>query len=706
MAWTRAHELPTMVKSPLGSYLRRVALVLSPLIWLALVACVGTPTQEPPAAVDPTAPGPSAQEPTAPAAEPSPVASDPESKPPIDLPNDAPPIEPDNAWSLKRFSRVPGSIYFSPDMRYVRWYVDDEIVIFDVEHQEPVLSFPKGTSIVFSPDGQRLAWIDAAGSLFLRDLTSNAEAARVDGTSADCCSTLSFSPDGSKLLVVDRDEERELPSYVRVLDLDTDQELFSRGLYGSAEFSPGGNSIGIQEDLLTGVTLWDLGSSENYDRVAGFDTAAPIYGVTFAPDWSTIAFYARAGGELLDVSTGNSLFEFIGIPLGFTPDGQTLLASEEGWLESSECTGSVCLYDVESGLIRGTIPEKVTILDLTMSPSGKLLATHGDSSFRLWDLARAVEARMPVDVGTVKGVKFSPDGRLLLVYVDGQETEDWTEIWAVDPTVSTTRIQFDPGATTWTTEFDTDRGDFRRYELYALGDQVMQVFVTGQGTDFDIRAANGTVLTGNERRKPFWRGVLPSSQDYRIELRTADRDWVENSASLSIAIAPRGQDSQTWTYSDPDGQFTLEYSDYFALDPEREFLSMSRGDERLRLTFVGTDFMDGTNLEGAFVSVARSDDPEIVADCLTTGEYERDLGRATINDQLFSRSEFSDGGMGRFYNQTTYRTVYAGSCYEIALLEDVRTIGHGIPNDPRQEFDREGLLELMREVLFSLEFTG
>jgi len=466
--------------------------------------------------------------------------------------------------------------------------------------------------------------------------------------------------------------------------------------------------IGLVSSRMIGVTLWDVERLEELETISGFSTAAPVYAVHFSPDWRSLAFWARAGGDLFDLSTGQKKFEFIGEPMEFTPDGRTLATSETGWMDS-ECTRSVCLYDVETGAVRAILPHGEIVWNLEISPDGALLATWNHGRIRLWDVSRGIMiANLHVDSGNVGSVGFSPDGRYLLAYVQGGDSEgDVVELWAVDSTASVTRIEFEPGATTWSYETPTTRGETQRFALYALAGQTMQVFASGKGTSLTIRGEDGSMLMTSHLSQDFWRGTLPLSQDYFIELDTLDLEGIDDSASMSIAIAPLGQDTQLIAYSDPEGHFELEYSDYFAINMRPRLIPNLKGEELLRLAFVGTEYFEGTNLQDAFVAIARSDDPEIVADCTGPMDlYEQAQGKETINGHDYSKWSASDGGMGQFYNQNAYRTADSGVCCEVIFYENVLSIAHFAPELVLEEYDRASLIEKMREVLHSLDFMG
>jgi hypothetical protein len=346
------------------------------------------------------------------------------------------------------------------------------------------------------------------------------------------------------------------------------------------------------------------------------------------------------------------------------------------------------------------------VWDLEFAPDGRLLATDGGVNVRLWDAEKATEAaNIPVDFGKVWSVGFSPDGRYLLAYTHSHEDEaQVVGLWAVDPTAAARRIEFDPGATIWTTEVPTRKGETQRFELYALKGQTMQVFAGGEGTSLAILGEDGSELKKSDRDHPFWRGTLPATQDYYVQLTTPDQDWVAESIPLSIAIAPSGRESQILSYADQSGQVELEYSDYFVIDPEPRLYPILEGSELFRLKFVGTEFFEGTNLMDAFIAIARSDAPDIVAGCADKLiPNEQHLGAETFNDHAYSKWEGAEVAMGHLYLQTTYRTAVGDACYQVTLHEQ-SVVPELFPSDQIGEYDRNALNEKFRAVVRTIEF--
>ena len=81
-----------------------------------------------------------------------------------------------------------------------------------------------------------------------------------------------------------------------------------------------------------------------------------------------------------------------------------------------------------------------------------------------------------------------------------------------------TRIQFEPGSTSATVTGSIEQSDVEHYVLRALAGQTMEVIITSLYNDvlLDVLGADGTVLKRHAVGQPYWRGELPSTQDYFI----------------------------------------------------------------------------------------------------------------------------------------------------------------------------------------------
>ena len=104
------------------------------------------------------------------------------------------------------------------------------------------------------------------------------------------------------------------------------------------------------------------------------------------------------------------------------------------------------------------------------------------------------------------------------------------------------RIQFAPGATSALVSGGAPPGGAHNYILGAMADQKMSVHLTvTQGLGLlVIWGADGTVLISDHAGATDWSGVLPSTQDYYIDVRAA-ADYPPLLYALEVAIPVRIQ---------------------------------------------------------------------------------------------------------------------------------------------------------------------
>lgn len=270
------------------------------------------------------------------------------------------------------------------------------------------------------------------------------------------------------------------------------------------------------------------------------------------------------------------------------------------------------------------------------------------------------------------------------------------------------RIQFEQGATSATLEDSLEVGQRKRYVLYAHAGQTMRVFAEPLGLDLRIWGENGTVLRTEDDHLEFWRGELPVTQEYLMEVALPWEDPVQGKWGfrLSVLINPRGQAIQGRTYRDEEHGVELEYSDYFVESTPPHAVPLMKGTLVLCLAFVGSEYFENTNLRNVYFLVGSSADTDIVADCVARkGRYERVLGEEIVNSITFHKGAFTEGATGSFYRAEIYRTLHTDACYEVVFFIHYWNIRGYDPERGIKRFDREAVLQKLREVFLTFRFV-
>ncbi len=262
-----------------------------------------------------------------------------------------------------------------------------------------------------------------------------------------------------------------------------------------------------------------------------------------------------------------------------------------------------------------------------------------------------------------------------------------------DSAANAYRIEFGAGGT-WAQYDGTldDSSKSVRYVLSAMQGQVMSVSIV-ESWPFFVDVSNGGNLIGNGQRvHPFWRGTLPATGDYFVNVRTQ----MPGNYTLRVAINLPGRAHQTFDYQ--HSLFSLRYSDEFSpttYAPVGDF----KGSPSLILNFINSDFYGPiTNLSEAYFIVNTVADTGTCTQLTAPGEIL--LGTKIFNSNTFTSSQFVGAAAGNIYEQLFYRTALNGTCYEIVFFMHSGNIGNYTPGTVA-EFNRAALLQKFEEVLAS-----
>jgi WD40 repeat protein len=326
----------------------------------------------------------------------------------------------------KELRRLPcgaaGGVAFSPNGKTVAAiYITREIEITEVATGKEVARFksftaPRGEplDLAFSPDGTKLAVIERDG-LYLRDAATGRVLQTLRRHRADF-GVVAFSSDGT--LASASGNER----VIRLWDFTTGK--MKRVLSGHPEiivslsFSRDGKRLvsASYQDF----RVWDVAGGKLALTKPGFARLG-CGPVALSPDGKTVA---QGTANLLhklvfwDVATGKEIDSRPGhaFPVGFVafaPGGKVVTCGRP--------FGSAArVWDQASGKQVRLLEEKgQAIQHAALSPGGKLAATvRRDGTVSLWDLAtgkRKGTLRALADSDRVSCLAFSPDGKTLAV---------------------------------------------------------------------------------------------------------------------------------------------------------------------------------------------------------------------------------------------------------------------------------------------------
>lgn len=291
--------------------------------------------------------------------------------------------------------------------------------------QAAQLSVSNPTRLIWSLDSKALGVLSQTELFLFNAITLLSAHFAASSTTTQ----LAFSSDGHTLALVS-DQGVELRDAITGQVLHTLKP--TDRTYG-AVFSPDGHTLALASAGEIAVTLWDVAGGRQTRKLTGFQTAAPVYSVSFASDGRTLIWLSRGLVQLMDLATGKLGPEFrhedfvTGVAL--TTDGKILATAAAGTV-SGKYTPLVKLWDAASGKELGILVQAEGSGSIAFSPNGKILAAASGKTVKFWDVSTKKEiANLTGHADGINAVAFSPDGRTLA----SAASDSTVKLWRVSP---------------------------------------------------------------------------------------------------------------------------------------------------------------------------------------------------------------------------------------------------------------------------------
>ncbi len=210
---------------------------------------------------------------------------------------------------------------------------------------------------------------------------------------------------------------------LEIWDINLGTVLLSKDIdfpFGGASFSPDGSRVMLPSMEEWAGVMFSTVDGSLQGEVTGFETAAPVYNVSYGPDGTQAIWFSRATLQISDLSTGILGLQFNHMDFinswVLSPQRDLLVTATYGEV-AGVYQPVIYLWNIETGENNIKLTPGEIINGLGLDPGGYLLAAGAPAHVLIYDLADASQiAQLPLPgAETVTDIAFAPDGKTLAV---------------------------------------------------------------------------------------------------------------------------------------------------------------------------------------------------------------------------------------------------------------------------------------------------
>ncbi|MDJ0736839.1 MAG: TIR domain-containing protein [Nostocaceae cyanobacterium] len=275
----------------------------------------------------------------------------------------------------------------------------------------------KGTvfDVAWSGDGETIATGSGDGTIKLWNLNGK-EIETIPVGDKNEVYSVDFSPDGKTIAFASDDNN------VKISSLQEEQPKTlgkHNDLVLSVAWSPDGKTIASASKDKT-IKLWDK-QGKVLQTLRGHQKG--VRSVSFSPDGKTIAtasedgtiklWNVKNGQEIKTITVGKKNNKVYSV--SFSPDGKKIASGD---------AKNIKLWDTQGNLLK-TLDNRALVWSIAWSPDGKTIASSDAKNIKLWDTQGKILQTLKGHNGSIKSVKFSPDGKKIATASEDNTVKIW-----------------------------------------------------------------------------------------------------------------------------------------------------------------------------------------------------------------------------------------------------------------------------------------